>query len=316
MHPDISVIVPVYEVEPYLPTCLDSLIAQTKKEIEILVVDDGSPDNCGRICDEYAAKDSRIRVIHQENRGLSAARNIALDIAAGDYVMFADSDDWVLPTFCETAYRLITEHDADIVIFAYERWRDSRSVPIHLPDEAEGLKTQREACALLYTEIGDYSWNKICRRSLFDSIRFPEGRLYEDVGTTYRLVFLAKRIWYAPEVLYYYRDRPGSIVNSPSAKSRIDHYELSQQKLSALEARSDTRGIADEQRKMLSFSYCMAFRPDPADPYWIESERVLMDCRPRIPKDFPWKRKISIVLFWYCRGLFDFLCTATKRRVD
>lgn len=315
MHPDISVIVPVYQVEPYLRTCLDSLIGQTKKEIEIIVIDDGSPDQCGLICDEYAAKDERVRVIHQENRGLSSARNAGLDAAYGDWIMFTDSDDWVQPDFCETAYRLATEHDADLAIFSYERWKNGKVIPVKMPKEAEGLKTLREACSLLNTSIGDYCWNKICRSKLFEGIRFPEGYVYEDIGTTYHLILRAERIWYSPIKLYNYLYRSSSIVNHSTRERLADYYFMSKQKSEALAAVPETQNIANTFLYHLYLDYCIAHARDLNDPFWVESEEGLMSCRPKLPALLSWKRKILVFLFWYCRGLFDLICHIKKRRI-
>ena len=121
-NPLITIVVPIYKVEKYLGRCIDSLIAQTYPNIEIILADDGSPDRCGAICDEYAQKDSRIKVIHQENKGVAAARNAALDIAQGEYIMFVDSDDYVEPTFCEIPLKTAQQQNADMVIFGYRRF--------------------------------------------------------------------------------------------------------------------------------------------------------------------------------------------------
>ncbi len=316
MHPDISVIVPVYQVEPYLRTCLDSLIGQTKKEIEIIVIDDGSPDQCGLICDEYAAKDERVRVIHQENRGLSSARNAGLDAAYGDWIMFTDSDDWVQPDFCETAYRLATEHDTDLAIFSYERWKNGKVIPVKMPKEAEGLKTLREACSLLYSASGNYCWNKIFRHELFENIRFPEEHVYEDIGTTYRLILETSRIWYSSVKLYNYRYRSDSIVNRSTLENIADYYSMSKQKIEALAAVPETQNIANTFLYHLYLDYCIAHARDLNDPFWLESEEGLMSCRPKLPALLSWKRKILVFLFWYCRGLFDFLCRLKKLRIQ
>ena len=124
----LSVLVPVFNVERFLPRCLDSLAAQSLPGIEILLIDDGSTDASGRICEEYAARDARFRVIHQENRGLSAVRNRSLEEAAGEYLMFVDADDWVEPDFCETPWRCAVEQDADVVFFRYRRTKENGEI--------------------------------------------------------------------------------------------------------------------------------------------------------------------------------------------
>ena len=157
MKPLVSVIVPVYKVEDVLARCLDSLCRQSLKEIEIILVDDASPDRCGEICEEYAEKDSRFRVYHHpENRGLSAARNTGIAHATADYLMFVDSDDWVHEEFCKLPYECAVRYQVDLVMFRYQRFNKDGScmLPQRETGRESGMKTPLEALDLLLAEVG------------------------------------------------------------------------------------------------------------------------------------------------------------------
>ena len=234
----ISVIIPVYNVESYLRKCLDSVITQTYKNIEIILVDDGSPDHCGEICDEYAAKDTRIVVIHKKNEGVAAARNTALDIARGEYIMFVDSDDWVEPTFCQKALGLILEHQADIVFFGYNSYgpnnfnRPRQTNNPRILDKEEALKH-----IILFDEPSLYNavWNRIYHHSLFQNLRFPIGMVYEDNYVTYMLIHKATTIYISDELLYNYirtrKDSLTGVLNNKSKKNTMDMFQIRYQRL-------------------------------------------------------------------------------------
>lgn len=249
-QPLISIIVPVYQVEAYVSECVESLLAQTYTNLEILLVDDGSTDGSGEICDEYACQDSRIRVIHQVNQGLSAARNTGLDQAAGEYVAFVDSDDAVMPDFIETLYDLTGRYQADIVACAFMRGEMEK---IRHPREMLGEHTNKkyddsvtftcgakrrarieagsgnagEVCMtseqMLRQWHGKYKkwetvvWNKLYRKEILDGtigvpVRFPVGKRHEDVVTSHRIVANASRIVLTAHRLYLYRIRVDSIT--------------------------------------------------------------------------------------------------------
>ena len=189
MDKQISIIVPVYKVEKYLECCLDSLCRQSMANIEIILIDDASPDRCGEICDRYAANDARFRVIHQQkNKGLSAARNLGIRIASCDYLMFVDSDDWVADDFCKDAYQCAVQNNADLVMFNHQQVRNRKILPVSPATAAEGHKTREEAIDLLFTSVQNYSWNKLYRKELFNGVLFPEEYNYQDVATTYKTV--------------------------------------------------------------------------------------------------------------------------------
>ncbi len=222
MKPLVSVIVPVYKVEPFLHKCVDSLLGQTLKEIEIVLVDDGSPDHCGRICDEYAAKDSRVRVIHQENGGLSAARNAGIAAAQADLIGFVDSDDWVELDMFELLYRNLIRENADISACGIYLHRKGKIQ--ELGDGTCAIEKGQEAICSIFQlpGVGIHVWNKLYRRHLFDTILFPEKRIYEDVYVTPWLFDAAGKIVLDMQPKYHYMIRPGSITTRPYRPALFD----------------------------------------------------------------------------------------------
>ena len=223
MNPTISVIVPCYNVEQYLPKCIESILAQTYQNLEILLVDDGSPDRCGAICDEYAEKDGRIRVIHKPNGGLADARNAALDVMTGDYVVCIDSDDYVSPTHIEGMYNLANKYDAEIAVNCWCTFLDG-SDPQPKVYGKERVMTNMEAIeAMFYQEMFDTcAWGKIYKSELFDGIRYPKGILFEDLPTTYKLFLKANKVAYSPEQSYYYLIRKASIEGSRFSDNKYE----------------------------------------------------------------------------------------------
>ena len=251
-RPLISVIVPVYQVEPCLRRCLDSIIKQSCTNLEILLIDDGSPDRSGDICDEYAAKDQRIIVIHQENRGLSAARNAGLDLATGDFILFVDSDDWIEPSACESLLKNALDLRVDLVIFGFRMVSpDGRGRSYAVQDP--GIKEKAFVMEQLVRHrmnVYDAVWNKCYKRSLFDGIRFPEGREFEDLATLYRLIHAANRIYMSPAVLYHYIQRERSITTKPYGyQSHLDHMKGYEERLAFLNVFYP--GLVDTQRSMM-----------------------------------------------------------------
>lgn len=213
----VSVIIPIYKVEPYLRQCLDSVVGQTYQNLEIICVDDGSPDRCGDICEEYSSRDNRIRVIHRENGGLSAARNTGIDAATGEYICFIDSDDYVKKTYVEYLYGLIMKYDAEIAVCPLLQYISEQNIETK-KSGVEQRMTPSEALSYIFQNskyVGVYAWNKMYHRDVFTSIRYPEGKCYEDSGTTYRLFLASKNIAIGKVPQYYYRvSRSGQITSS------------------------------------------------------------------------------------------------------
>ncbi|MCI6879707.1 MAG: glycosyltransferase [Clostridiaceae bacterium] len=222
--PLISVIVPVYRVEEYLERCVKSILSQTYKNLEVILVDDGSPDQCPAICDACAEKDARVKVIHQENKGLSGARNAGIDAASGEYLAFVDSDDYVSPHFIEELYQLLQDTGC-----AIGQCRFSYVKGDGLVEEGNSAFCIYRGESLMEQLYGPeekatcfvVAWNKLYRTELFKEtgIRYPEGRIHEDEATTYRLFHEAKKLAFLDRALYgYYTENGGSITSVFSAE--------------------------------------------------------------------------------------------------
>lgn len=229
--PKISVIVPVYNVEPYLPKCLDSIVGQTYQNLEIILVDDGSPDNCGSICDAYAARYGYIKVIHKANGGVSSARNAGMAAATGEWIGWVDSDDWIEPEMYDSMIKKACELEADIVVCSrYEQYR-SHSV-FRGWEEEQILNTEDALKQLLKNEkMQNFLWDKLWRQELFQGQSFPEGRTFEDIAVMHRLFARAKRVVCLPEANYHYLQRPGSIVDNKSLENQINHFRAAKLRL-------------------------------------------------------------------------------------
>lgn len=223
MNDLISVIVPIYEVEDYLRPCVDSILAQTYKNLEIILVDDGSPDGCGAICDEYKKQDSRIRVIHKENGGLSDARNAGMDIATGQYYYFVDSDD-ILPTHSiMTMYELMQEHKAQMVIGGFERFMDGETKPF-FSTEDEGLwlhvYNREEAFRDFYRD-GCQAWAVLYKRCIHENTRFPKGEINEDEAIVFHILENCDTVVVTNQVVYSYRCRKESITTASFSRKKL-----------------------------------------------------------------------------------------------
>lgn len=213
----ISVIVPVYNVEALLPRCLDSILAQTYRNLEIILVDDGTKDASDKICDEYAAKDSRIRVIHKENGGLSSARNAGIDIARGEYFGFVDSDDWIEPEMYETMLALAQKQGVKLVCAGrYDTDGNQEGKTVGLCPQKEEVITGMELLGRVFVwdNIDSAAWDKLYHRSLFEDIRYPHGLINEDVAIFYKLAEKVDRAAMCNRPFYNYFHRPGSITTA------------------------------------------------------------------------------------------------------
>ena len=219
----IRIIVPVYNVEQYINNCVRSIVTQTYQKIEIILVDDGSTDKSGEMCDTLEKTDERIKAIHKENGGLSDARNAGIDIASGKYIMFVDSDDYI-PDYAVTyLYKLLKENSANISIGSLKMTKELNS-EAKLTIGQTCIYGNKEAIGqLLYANLFSTSAPaKLYEKSLFDSIRFPVGKLHEDLYTIYRVMNRAQKVAYGSEVVYFYYHRTGSITVSKFSEKRMD----------------------------------------------------------------------------------------------
>lgn len=225
--PVITVVVPIFKVEKYLDECVRSIICQTYQNLEIFLVDDGSPDRCGEMCDEYAKKDSRISVIHQKNKGLSGARNSAIDVCTGEYITFVDSDDWISPDMIEQLYKSLVLEGAQISCTSPESfYEDGTRIGRKGSDEVL-VYTKEKAldCFLFNDYLTPCVCGKLYVKDLWKGVRCPEGKLFEDQFTTYKLIDQCEKIVYCTKPMYHYRKRVGSIGHSSFNKKTYDLYD-------------------------------------------------------------------------------------------
>ena len=223
----ISIIIPVYKVEKYLEKCIESVLKQTYTNLQIILVDDGSPDSCGKICDEYAKKDPRIEVIHKVNGGLSDARNVGIAKAKGKYIGFVDSDDYIKEDMYEILINLIKEYDADVSICNLYDVIDGKEYIRNNENgiqEYSRLEILKEV--LLDKNIQSYAWNKLYKKELFDEIKYPIGKKYEDIGTTFYVFEKCNKIVVTSEPEYYYLKRSDSLVNNVTESTVLDYTDI------------------------------------------------------------------------------------------
>lgn len=222
----ISVIIPIYNVAGYLDKCFESVINQTYKNIEILLIDDGSTDNSSSKCDSMSQKYSNVKTYHKKNGGLSDARNFGLSKCSGEYIYFLDSDDWIRKDTIEILYNLIIENKAEISECQYEKVNGENVKSI---DEKTIISTytglQASYNLRKYQKNHVVSWNKLYKKSLFDKVKFPYGKCHEDEFTTYKVLLLCNKIVVTSQVLYYYRQTPNSIMNKEYNARRMDIFE-------------------------------------------------------------------------------------------
>ena len=215
--PLISVIVPVYKVEAYLGRCVDSLLTQTYENLEIILVDDGSPDNSGKLCDDYAARAPRIRVIHKENGGLSSARNAGIDAARGEYLGFVDSDDWLDEHTYEWLMDMALTENVKLVCagrYDFSSWTGEKTVGL-CPKKREIISGEELARRIFrWDNVDSAAGDKLYHRSLFRDLRYPLGVVSEDIPVTYRTALAAGRVGMLDRPVYYYFHRDGSITTA------------------------------------------------------------------------------------------------------
>ena len=244
----VSIIVPIYNIEGYIRECIDSILAQTYPDFELILVDDGSPDNCGRICDEYAEKDVRIKVIHKENGGLTSARNAGLSVAKGDWIMHVDGDDWIEPDMIESLIEAAKATEADLVFSDFIKYgpnAGNNQLPSWNSDKIDSMSRY---IAYVMTTI----WGSIAKRSLYidHSLKSPEGISYcEDFHLIVRLCHFAKKIVNVHRPFYHYRYRPTSIMSNMSRKTESDEQWVYQDTIRFFKE----HGVYEDFRKVMSW---------------------------------------------------------------
>ena len=244
----VSIIVPIYNIEGYIRECIDSILAQTYPDFELILVDDGSPDNCGRICDEYAEKDVRVKVIHKENGSLTSARNAGLSVAKGDWIMHVDGDDWIEPDMIESLIEAAKATEADLVFSDFIKYGPNAGNN-QLPSwNSDKIYSMSRYIAYVMTTI----WGSIAKRSLYidHSLKSPEGISYcEDFHLIVRLCHFAKKIVNVHRPFYHYRYRPTSIMSNMNRKTEADEQWVYQDTIHFFKE----QGVYEDYRKVMSW---------------------------------------------------------------
>ena len=255
METAISVIVPVYRVEKYLPACIDSILNQTFTDFELILVDDGSPDRCPEICDETAKRDARVRAIHQANQGLSAARNAGIEAAHGAWLSFVDSDDFLAPDFLETLHDAAVRAGADCALCGVQL-TDEAGQKIGQPlSVADGVRTGRSILETLCRapEITYLvAWNKLYRRDVFQTLRYPVGMQNEDTYLAAELFDTVQTVICVSKPMYFYRQRAGSIMHTAVTTRNLDRMWAFEHCFAYFEARGLEALMPDAEKKMFA----------------------------------------------------------------
>ena len=299
----VSIVIPIYNVEKYLKKCLDTVLSQTYNNIEIILVDDGSPDSCGIICDEYANKDKRIKVIHKENGGLSDARNAGIDIAKGRYITFIDSDDYVSSDYVEYLFNTLKKYNSKISTCGHYICFDNKMI------EKTSLKTKKVSKEEAMTDfLYDYdidicSWGKLYDISLFESIRFPKGKIFEDSATTYKLFDLCDYIAVGKECKYYYIMRNDSITTKKFNLNKMDLIEMTEEMCTFLTKKYPSLKKACNRRLMWAYmsTYTKIVYTNKSE--FKKEKKLIKDYiknnRPKVLRDknISKRDKISLIIF-------------------
>ena len=220
----ISVIVPIYNVEKYLEKCINSIMNQTYRDLEIILINDGSTDSSGQICDKYKKIDERIKVVHKENKGVSSARNRGLDIAKGDYIGFVDSDDYIHPNMYEILYNNLINNDCDISMCNYVKGVQEGYKFNNIKNNIELLDNLEQMRCFYNDKLGQIlgCYLKLYKKELFNDLRFDENRIFEDWLIAHQIHSKCDKMVYIPNILYFYRQREGSIINSSFSIKKLD----------------------------------------------------------------------------------------------
>ena len=323
-RPLISVIVPVYKVELYLRECVDSILNQTYSNLEVFLVNDGSPDNCPAICDAYAEFDGRVHVIHKENGGVSSARNAALDIASGDYIAFVDGDDWLESTAYEEMVSFSQERDLDVVYCVPTEIIDgipARTRYHYYPDHTV-CEPYEILLRTLKNEISAEPWLKICRRHCWNGVRFPESRIYEDVAIAHLPLAKAIRpIGFIDHPLYNYRINLTGITQTREKTARYHFFlALKERYMYAMEMIPE----ASDKARVLAAHFAIATFLDCRSNHWAELEPYLPEVQ-----DFLKRHKVellcsdatsvvekaSLILYYYAQSVLCRLYRLLKRSI-
>lgn len=282
----VSVVVPIYNVEKYLSKCIETIINQTYNNIEIILVNDGSTDNCLQICNDFREKDRRIKVINKKNGGLSDARNTGLKDAHGKYICFIDSDDYISNKYVEELYNLIIENNAQIALCNYEKVdEENKSIS---KEDIESQTISGKTALEKFNETAFYpasvvAWNKLYDINLFRNIIYPEGKIHEDEFTTYKLFYLAKKVAITSKVLYYYRFVPTSIMNRKFNVKRLDKLEALEQRVNFFR---DNKEEKLYRLALIDYQYLLVSHYLKCKKYLENSKKIQKEILKKIRKNY------------------------------
>ncbi|MBA4686738.1 MAG: glycosyltransferase family 2 protein [Candidatus Galacturonibacter soehngenii] len=323
MSERISVIVPIYNVEDYMRRCVDSILNQTYSNMEIILIDDESPDNCPSICEEYKQIDNRIIVIHQKNAGLSGARNAGIEIASGEYLVFVDSDDYLAVDFIESLYQAIIETNSDIAMCKYEYVKGDIMTQSHKPGESV-VYSGIEMIENMYSPDGAFfvvAWNKLYKRKLFEHIRYPQGRIHEDEATTHQLYYEANKAVFVKRYLYGYFVGGESITRKKFNRKRLDWAWSVEQRLHFLEEKGLVNIMPTAIRAYADGVIDLFFQ---CKEGLENSKQEQKDLRYKIKEamynvkkygDFPIRTKVGYILFLFMPFLYQKILKAYQAPV-
>lgn len=305
----VSIIVPVYNVEKYFTRCINSLISQTYKNIEIILIDDGSTDNSGKLCDEASLHyGNKVVVIHKKNEGLSDARNTGIKIAKGYYIAFVDSDDFVSNDMIQTMVSDLQKYNVDIACIGFQEFSDETfNISSAIQENHIDIYDRFQAIKILFSNTGfcNFSWNKLYKAELFLDIKFPYGRKMEDLGTTYLLFEKSQRILYNHQKLYYYNQHHGSILHNINDKFYIDKFALTTERYFYLK---NKYGDFHENINyfITTFFQCYSYIENDSE-LKIVAENELTYLSKKAKKLFTMRRIIKIFIFRLNKSLYKLL---------
>ena len=312
----ISIVVPVYKVEQYIEENITSLVNQTYKNLEIILVDDGSPDDCGKIFDQFASKDNRIKVIHKENGGLSDARNYGIDRATGKYIVFVDSDDYIDNRYIEILYNAIKTNNTKISQCGVLKINDKNEVMEKLGYVDKQIKTGKEMLKDLYNGHAIENvvvWNKMYAIEMFKDLRYPVGKIHEDEFTTYKILYNIDSIAIVNEHLYYYRQNENSITGKTFNIKRLDKLEAYEQRLAFFQEKEEK-----ELYGLTLFEYLSEIRQSYINTrkYIDNSQDILSDLIKKYRENYKYilkdknvsfMKKVKMLIFYISPQVFNYI---------
>lgn len=257
----ISVLVPVYNVDKYLDRCITSILKQTYEKLEVVLIDDGSTDTSGVICDKYAQRDSRVKVVHQQNKGIAVTRNVAIEVSTGKYVAFIDSDDYVADDYIEYLYTLLIENEADFSCCSELYFKEGLIPQIKKNDPSVHVMDVETALSeMLYDRMySNSSWGKLIRRDVVKGITFPVGKVFEDMYTIYKYILASNKVVYGNQKKYYYMKRAGSIMDVTKGHERLLVIDAEQDLITFLKNSNYSRALQAAYSKLFASSViCLA----------------------------------------------------------